>query len=63
MKVKANQTFIAEPYPYVLFSDGIEYELLAEFNTDKMFSGVCFVIETDNKQIVGFDSDYFTKIK
>ena len=36
-----------------------KYKLYAEFETDAMLSGLCFVVFSDNSQFTGFDSQYF----
>lgn len=36
-----------------------KYRLYAQFESDVVFSGVCYVVLTEQKQFVGFDSDYF----
>jgi len=40
-------------------TEGKKYRLYAEFETDAMLSGLCFVVFTDNGQFTGFDSKYF----
>ena len=47
----------------ILVSAGKTYEICSEFETDKMFSGVCYVVKTDIGTFQGFDSGYFDEIK
>jgi hypothetical protein len=57
-----NDTFIREVWCAVkekYLTKDKKYRLYAEFKTDAMLSGKCFVVFADNKQFIGFDSQYF----
>ena len=40
-------------------TEGKKYKLYAEFETGAMITGKCYVVLCDNKNFMGFDSDYF----
>ena len=63
MKVKAKTTMRKRRTTDIFFIKNKEYDLLTEFETKKMFSGICYVINTEIGTIQGFDSTYFTKIE
>ncbi len=43
--------------------EGKKYKLYAKFKTSNMSSGLGYLVLTEGKQFVGFDSDYFMEIE
>jgi hypothetical protein len=57
-----NDNFIREVWckqKSLYLTEGKKYRLYAEFETGAMLTGKCFVVFNDNKEFMGFDSDYF----
>jgi len=60
-KIKAKNTIMKDNSTIVYIVANKEYTLYAEFLTEKMFSGKCYVVLCEDGNFHGLDSDYFEK--
>ena len=54
----AKQDVIYENRTYGLIKHK-QYKIYSKFKTDKMDSGVCYIILSENNRFIGYDSSYF----
>jgi hypothetical protein len=61
-KVRANETFMEAGTTTIYIVVDKEYDVYSEFITEKMFSGICYVILGEDNQFHGLDANYFDEI-
>ena len=59
IKIKANTTIYRNNTTVVIILKNKVYDLFAEFLTEKMFCGKCYIILTEQNIYKGLDADYF----